>query len=119
LTYDVFKHILQGVDTRGDMNDFDQLITDIETEAAAEGPAAVAELRAFDERFRLAQELLAARHQAKISQKELSRRSGVQQADISKIERGEVVPQLTTMARLLTPLGRRLAIVEDRGKTAA
>ena len=96
------------------MNDFDKLIHDIEAEAQAEGPAAVAELRAFDERFRLANDLLTARRSAKLSQKELSRRSGVQQAEISKIERGEVVPQLTTMTRLLAPLGRRLAVVEDR-----
>jgi DNA-binding XRE family transcriptional regulator len=101
------------------MNDFDQLITDIEAEAKAEGPEAVSELRVLDERFRLAGELLAARRHAKISQKELSRRSGVQQAEISKIERGEVVPQLTTMVRLLGPLGRRLAVVEDRERTAA
>jgi len=101
------------------MNDFDKLITDIEAEAKAEGPAAVAELRAFDERFRLASELMTARHAMKISQKELSRRSGVQQAEISKIERGEVVPQITTMTRLLAPLGRRLAVVEDRERSAA
>lgn len=98
-------------------NDFDQLIEDIETEAAAEGPHAVAELRAFDERFRLASELLAARKIAKMSQKQLAECSGVQQAEISKIERGEVVPRISTMSRLLTPLGRRLAIVAD-GETA-
>ena len=46
-------------------------------------------------------------------------RSGVQQAEISKIERGEVVPTLTTMNKLLHPLGRCLAIVEDREKIAA
>jgi ribosome-binding protein aMBF1 (putative translation factor) len=101
------------------MNDFDALIHDIEAEAKAEGPEAVAELRAFDERFRLAGELLTARRHAKISQKELSRRSGVQQAEISKIERGEVVPQITTMTRLLAPLGRRLAVVVDHDRTVA
>jgi ribosome-binding protein aMBF1 (putative translation factor) len=101
------------------MNDFDRLIADIESEAAAEGPAAVAELRALDDRFRLASELLGARKQAHLSQKELSVRSGVQQAEISKIERGEVVPTLTTMNKLLHPLGRRLAIVEDREPIAA
>lgn len=95
------------------MNDFDQLIAEIEAEAQAEGRQAVAELRAFDDRFRLASELFAARKAAQLSQKELSKRSGVQQAEISKIERGEVVPTLTTMAKLLQPLGRRLAVVED------
>lgn len=101
------------------MNDFDRLIADIETEAAAEGTAAVAELRALDDRFRLASELLGARKHAHLSQKELALRSGVQQAEISKIERGEVVPTLTTMNKLLHPLGRRLAIVEDDEPIAA
>lgn len=101
------------------MSDFDQLLVDIEAEAVAEGPAAVAELRALDDRFRLASELLDARKRAHLSQKELSRRSGVQQAEISKIERGEVVPTLTTMNKLLHPLGRRLAVVEDDERVAA
>lgn len=101
------------------MNDFERLITDIEREATAEGPAAVAELRALDVRFRLASELLSARREADLSQKQLAERSGVQQAEISKIERGEVVPTLMTMNKLLQPLGRRLAIVEDREPAAA
>jgi DNA-binding XRE family transcriptional regulator len=101
------------------MNDFDKLIHNIEAEAVAEGPGAVAELRAIDGRFRLASELLHARKAAHISQKELSTRSGIQQAEISKIERGEVVPTLVTMNKLLQPLGRRLAIVEDHEPIAA
>lgn len=95
------------------MSDFDQLIQHIEDEAKSEGPVAVAELRAFDERFRLASELLTARKAAGLSQKTLAQRSGVQQAEISKIERGAVVPKITTMNKLLGPLGRRLAVVED------
>lgn len=101
------------------MNDFDKLIQDIENEAQAEGPAAVAELRALDARFRLANELLTARQAAKLTQRQLADKTGVQQADISKIERGEVVPQITTMARLLEPLGRRLAVIEDHEPAAA
>ncbi|MHB1861188.1 MAG: helix-turn-helix domain-containing protein [Solirubrobacteraceae bacterium] len=101
------------------MNDFDKLIDEIEQEAVAEGPAAVAELRAFDARFRLAAELLAARTSAHMSQKELAARSGVQQAEISKIERGEVTPKISTMDRLLAPLGRRLAVIEDQEPVVA
>jgi DNA-binding XRE family transcriptional regulator len=101
------------------MTDFDKLIDDIEQEAVAEGPEAVAELRALDTRFRLAAELLAARTSAHMTQKELAVRSGVQQAEISKIERGEVVPRVSTMDRLLTPLGHRLAVVEDHDSVAA
>jgi ribosome-binding protein aMBF1 (putative translation factor) len=101
------------------MNDFDQLITDIERETRDEGPEAVAELQMFDSRFRLAAQLLAARRQARMTQKELALRSGVQQADISRIERGEVTPRVSTLDRLLMPLGRHLAVVEDRATPAA
>jgi hypothetical protein len=43
------------------MGDFEQLIQDIEAEARAEGPAAVAELAALEAHFRLAGELIARR----------------------------------------------------------
>lgn len=102
------------------MNDFDRLIHDIEQEAKAEGPAAVAELNAFDERFRLAAELMEARKARGLTQSQLASASGVQQADISRIERGEIEPRASTLARLLAPLGRRISIVEgDDARTAA
>ena len=93
------------------MNDFEQLIRDIETEAQAEGPAAVAELAAFDTRFALASELMQLRKQMNVTQKQLAAASGIDQADISRIERGELNPTVLTVARLLLPLGRRLSIV--------
>src|ERR1700691_599313 len=95
------------------MGDFEDLIQFIEEEAVAEGPEALAELRAFDARFRLAAELLHARQQAHMTQRELAAVSGVQQAEISKIERGEIAPGVTTVDKLLRPLGRRLAVVAD------
>lgn len=98
------------------MSDFDDLIQFIEDEAQAEGPDAVAELRAFDARFRIAAELLEARNQAHMSQRDLAKASGVQQAEISKIERGEITPGVSTVDRLLKPLGRRLAVVVDESR---
>lgn len=101
------------------MNDFDNLIADIEQEARREGPAAVAELRALDDRFRIASQIMTARKSAKISQRTLAERSGVQQAEISKIERGEINPTTATLGKLLKPLGKRLAIVDDDRHTVA
>jgi DNA-binding XRE family transcriptional regulator len=95
------------------MGDFEDLMQFIEDEAHAEGPEAVAELCAVDARFRLASELLHARKDAHMTQRDLAAASGVQQAEISKIERGEVTPGVTTVDRLLRPLGRRLAVVAD------
>ncbi len=89
---------------------FKQLMRDIEAEAQAEGPAAVAELAAFDTRFALASELMQLRKQMGVTQKELASVSGVNQAEISRIERGEINPTVLTLARLLRPLGARLSI---------
>lgn len=86
------------------MNDFDQLIRDIDAEAQAEGPAAVAQLRAFEVQFTLAADLIALRKARGLSQKELANESGVQQADISKIERGLVNPTIGTVEKLARPL---------------
>jgi predicted transcriptional regulator len=48
-----------------------------------------------------------------MTQRDLAAASGVQQAEISKIERGEITPGVTTVDKLLRPLGRRLAVVAD------
>jgi DNA-binding XRE family transcriptional regulator len=86
------------------MADFDQLLQDIDAEAHAEGPAAVAQLRAFEVQFTLAADLIALRKARGLSQKQLARESGVQQADISKIERGLVNPTIGTIEKLARPL---------------
>jgi DNA-binding XRE family transcriptional regulator len=104
------------------MNDFDQLLVDIEAEAQAEGPAAVAEFDAFSERFRMAAELIEARKVVGMTQMQLADASGVQQADISRIERGEIEPRETTLARLFAPLGYRIQVaiaVSHRDQQAA
>jgi transcriptional regulator with XRE-family HTH domain len=59
--------------------------------------------------------LLEARSEARISQRELARRSGVPQAAISRIERGTVAPRTTTLDRLLRSCGRDLEVVERPG----
>jgi len=93
------------------MNDFDKLIQDIEAEAHAEGPEAVAELAAFDARFTLASALIARRKAMHLTQKQLAGATGVPQSEISRIERGQTNPTVQTLGRLLAPLGARLQIV--------
>lgn len=87
------------------MGDFDQLIADIEAEAEAEGPQALAELHTFRDQFRLASEIITLRSEANLTQKQLAERAGVQQADISRIERGEIAPTGPTFGKLATALG--------------
>lgn len=59
--------------------------------------------------------LLEARVEARISQRELARRSGVPQAAISRIERGLVSPRTDTLDRLLRSCSRDLEVVERPG----
>ena len=100
------------------MGDFEQLIQDIEAEARAEGPAAVAELAALEARFTLAAELIARRTGLGMTQKQLASASGIGQSEISRIERGEINPTVQTLGRLLLPLGARLAVAPVESKVA-
>lgn len=55
--------------------------------------------------------IIEARNEAGITQQELERVSGVKQPLIARIERGKVDPQITTILRLLEPLGKTLVVV--------
>lgn len=52
------------------------------------------------------------RKQEKISQKALSELSGIPQPAIARIESGSSDPQISTLSRLLSPLGYELQIVK-------
>ena len=58
----------------------------------------------------LAEAVLAARAAAGLSQKELAERTGIHQADISKIECGLANPSVATLKRLAAGLGTELVI---------
>lgn len=65
-------------------------------------------------RVHLGRTLAEARTQRNLSQSDLSRVSGIQQAEISKIERGLGNPTLTTLERLTQQLGVRLALISEQ-----
>ena len=50
------------------------------------------------------------RKQEKVSQKQLSELSGIPQPAIARIETGKSDPQITTLNRLITPLGYQIKI---------
>ena len=54
--------------------------------------------------------LIEARLEKKMTQKELSEKSGVRQSNISRIEKGACIPTLTTLNELAKGLGKRLKI---------
>ena len=59
--------------------------------------------------------VLEARLEARLSQRELARRSGVPQAAISRIERGLVSPRVDTLDRLLRACAKDVGLVVRPG----
>lgn len=62
-------------------------------------------------RVALIGELIKVRQEKGISQKKLEKLSGVKQPIIARMEKGYTSPQLDTLLKVLTPLGKTLAIV--------
>ena len=69
-------------------------------------PAFKKEYDALEWEFNLINE----RQKAGLSQQELSRKTGITQADISKIENGKGNPSIHTLQKLAKGLGKRLQI---------
>jgi DNA-binding phage protein len=94
-------------------NSFHAFMREVEHDATAEGPTAVAHLRQLEQRFGLASDLIAMRRAKAITQSQLAALTGVHQSEISRIERGVGNPTAQTLGRLGTALGARLSFVSD------
>lgn len=62
-------------------------------------------------RVALITELIQARQEQGLTQKQLEELSGVKQPVIARMERGTSTPSVSTIMKLLAPLGKKLAIV--------
>lgn len=69
------------------------------------------ELAASDLRVALVNEIISTRQAQGLTQKQLENISGVRQPVIARLEKGITDPQLSTMLKVLVPLGKTLAIV--------
>jgi transcriptional regulator with XRE-family HTH domain len=90
--------------------DFDQLVDDIEQEARRAGPEATAEYATAGATHHLARQVFDLRKAARLTQRQLAAKSGVQQADISRIEAGDANPTLATIAALAYALGVEITL---------
>ena len=61
-------------------------------------------------RIALGAEVASARRASGLTQVDLAERSGVDQAEISRVERGASNPTATTLVRLSSALGRRITL---------
>ncbi len=73
-------------------------------------PEVQAEYDALEPEFNIIQALIDSRKQQNITQEELSRRTGITQADISRIENGTRNPSLEMVKRLAKGIGMRLKL---------
>lgn len=69
------------------------------------------EILESDLRVHLIDELVRARNEQGISQKKLEELSGVKQPIIARMETGKTSPQVSTLIKILKPLGKTLAVV--------
>lgn len=67
-------------------------------------------------RTAIVSEIIRLRQEQGITQKQLEALSGVRQPIIARMETGVNTPQLSTLIKLLVPLGKTLAIVPIESK---
>ena len=73
-------------------------------------PVFKAEYDALEPEFSIIQAMMDARKASGLTQKQLSEKTGIAQADISKLESGSANPSLRTLQRLASGMGMRVKI---------
>ena len=68
------------------------------------------EYEALQPEHAIIQAIIDARKQSGLTQKELSKRTGIAQSDISKLERGNANPSIRTLQRLAVGMGMKLRL---------
>ncbi len=87
------------------MDDFEKYLN-----KQMEDPGFRAEYEALEPEFAIISAIVDARKDAGLTQKQLSQRAGIGQADISKIEKGVANPSLKTLKRLAEGMGMVLKL---------
>ena len=73
-------------------------------------PEVKAEYDALEPEFSIMQALINARKDSGLTQKQLAEKTGIAQADISKLESGNANPSLRTLQRIAEGMGMRIKI---------
>lgn len=75
-----------------------------------QNPEVKKEYDALAPQFAIIQAIIEARQSSGMTQKQLADKTGIAQADISKLERGNANPSLRTLQRLAAGMGMRVKI---------
>ena len=73
-------------------------------------PAFKAEYDALEPEFSIIQAMIDARKASGLTQQQLAEKTGIAQADISKLENGSANPSLRTLRRLAAGMGMQLKL---------
>ena len=73
-------------------------------------PAFKAEYDALEPEFSIIQAMIDARKASGLTQQQLAEKTGISQADISKLENGSANPSLRTLRRLAAGMGMQLKL---------
>ncbi len=60
--------------------------------------------------YQLMMMILKARNEQNLTQSELAERTGIRQSNISRIEKGQALPSISTLCKIAHGLGKRLQI---------
>lgn len=91
-------------------NDFDEFIKEVAKDSADAGQTAAFE--AYGEHFRLAAQVIRLRKEQNWTQQQLSKASGVQQSEISRIERGQANPTFRTLQQIAQAVKKTISFVD-------
>ena len=92
------------------MADLEDLLSRIESEAEAEGPAGRAHLDELRDRFDLVVQIIDRRRELHLTQQQVAVASGLHQSVVSRIEQGVANPTARTLAVLARALDARLTL---------
>jgi XRE family transcriptional regulator, regulator of sulfur utilization len=95
---------------------YDEVSAELQGELSEAGKQA---LSVFEGAYRLAVQIVDQREELKLTQMELAEKSGVNQADISRIERGSAYPNERTLIKLAQALGARWELVAQPATEAS
>jgi DNA-binding XRE family transcriptional regulator len=98
-------------------SDLDEFMQEVERESVAAGEAEA--LAAYEEHFRLALAVIRLRKRQRWTQQQLAKASGVQQSEISRIERGQGNPTYRTLQALAHAARMTVAFVSSQPRRSA
>lgn len=85
------------------MDDFDKYLSEQMTE-----PEFQKEWERGELEYQLMMMVLKARNEQNLTQSELAERTGIRQSNISRIEKGQVMPSISTLSKIAHGLGKQL-----------